>query len=70
MCLVIEGGGNSETVCIAGLAPVQLTSPTQFGYPAGSTFTLLDGVISTSNTSMVIRRARAASFDHLALCRL
>ncbi|CAK0831352.1 unnamed protein product [Prorocentrum cordatum] len=48
MCLVIAGGGNSETVCIAGLAPVQLVSPTQFAYPAGSTLTLLDGAGATT----------------------
>merc|ERR1719424_924723 len=54
MCFTLSGGGNSEEICIAGLAPVQLVSPTQFAYPAGSTLTLLEGVSAPSNTSVVI----------------
>jgi hypothetical protein len=54
MCFDLSGGGNSETVCIASLAPVQFVNPTQFAYPAGSMLTLLEGAYSSSNTSMVI----------------
>jgi len=54
-CLLLEGGGNSEVVCIAGFGTILLVSPTQFGYPAGSTLTLLQstsvGPGSTSTTS-------------------
>jgi len=49
-CFVLEGGGTSEVVCIAGFGTIMLVSPTQFGYPAGSTLTLLEG--STSTTSI------------------
>ncbi|CAK0902592.1 unnamed protein product [Prorocentrum cordatum] len=41
MCFSLEGGGNSEKVCVTGVLPVQLESPTQFAYPAGSTLTLV-----------------------------
>jgi hypothetical protein len=58
-CFLLEGGGNSEVVCIAGFGSsrvmattILLVSPTQFGYPAGSTLTLLQGGPgSTSTTS-------------------
>ncbi|CAK0831354.1 unnamed protein product [Prorocentrum cordatum] len=62
MCFTLEGGGNSETVCIAGLQVetasqrlslalilvLQLVSPTEFAYPAGSTLTWLPGVSISS----------------------
>merc|ERR1719277_38614 len=52
MCFDLAGGGNSETVCIASLAPVQLVNPTQFAYPEGSILTFLEGAFSSSNTSL------------------
>jgi len=42
-CLLLEGGGNSEAVCVAGFGPMLLVEPTTFAYPAGSTITLQEG---------------------------
>jgi hypothetical protein len=56
MCFALAGGNNSETVCISGIGQdqIQLVSALQFAYPADSTLTLLEGVISSSNTSLII----------------
>jgi hypothetical protein len=62
-CLLLEGGGNSEVVCIAGYGTILLVSPTKFAYPAGSTIALLEGRVgggpgSSSTTVAIAARLR------------
>jgi len=50
-CVLIEGGGNAEVVCIAGFGSILLASPTVNAYPPGSTLILLDATTSGAAAS-------------------
>ncbi|CAK0817406.1 unnamed protein product [Prorocentrum cordatum] len=42
-CFILEGGGNSEKICIAGFGSILPVNPTQFAYCANTMLTLLKG---------------------------
>merc|ERR1719188_1336844 len=50
-CFMLEGGGNSEVVCIAGFGTILLVEPTQFAYPEDSTLT---GPMTPTTTTMTM----------------
>lgn len=77
-CMLIQGGGNSETVCIADFvgflrtprgsgSSIQLVSPTIYAYPAGSTLTLLDRTNVLSTTAGLDPTATSANSQESAM---
>lgn len=75
--MLLEGGGNSETVCIAGFGSrsILLVSPTIYAYPARSTLTLLHLATASSTTALppagtTAREDHASSRNDPHVCAL